>query len=87
MTKVIYKYPFVIADEQKIQLPRDHKILMVEMQGDTPCIWAEIDPKSPIVVYWFYIHGTGHKFDDWGLTHIASFQDGPMVWHLYQLKE
>ncbi len=40
--KSIYKYPLQVDGEQILLIPAGAKILTVQMQGSTPCLWAEV---------------------------------------------
>ncbi len=59
---------------------------MVEMQGQTPCLWALVDTNAGADKLLFRLFGTGHVLpDNDDLEHVASFQDedGMFVWHLF----
>lgn len=40
MTKKIYKYQVPMLDKFSIDMPEGAELLTVQMQGETPCIWA-----------------------------------------------
>jgi hypothetical protein len=84
MTRVIYKYPFAITDAQPFPLPTGAKILMVEMQGDQPCLWAEVEPAARLIGWTLCVVGTGQPFESGDREHIGSFQSGSFVWHVYK---
>jgi len=85
-TTKVYKYPFEISSLVEVAIPKDHKILLVECQGQHPCIWAQVNLPSPTVVKRFRIYGTGHEIDPFEtISHVASFQQGPFVWHMYEI--
>lgn len=98
--KAIYKYPLdrnsseVAAHEDKktvvvfnISIPRWSEILTIQMQNETPCIWALVDQESPekreaqIEVY-----GTGWDIPEpRGLRYIGTFQvHGMLVFHAFE---
>lgn len=82
----VYKYPFEIADQVTIDLPKGARILKVETQGGQPCLWALVDTDQKRVPKNFLIFGTGHQMDRGMLMvgeHVATFQQGPFVWHMF----
>jgi hypothetical protein len=84
--KRVLKYLFEInlGESFKILLPDGFKIILVEMQDNAPCIWAEVNQENVTVEAIFQIFGTGHPIPD-QFEIVRSFQQPPYVWHLYQL--
>lgn len=85
--QTIYKYPFPVADSFSLDLPSGAIILHVECQNGQPCIWALVDTEALPERRTFYLFGTGHplNIDDFGWSnHLATFQQGPFVWHMFQ---
>ncbi len=83
----IYKYPFEIADEFTIDLPRAARILKAECQAGQPTLWAWVDPGMPVEPVRFRLFGTGHPIDfkeTGAIEHVETFQQGPFVWHLFR---
>lgn len=78
----IYKYPFEVTDEVILAMPTGAKVLHVDLQGRTPCLWALVDVGRPVIHWVFRIYGTGHPIDTPG-EHIASWQAGAFVWHMF----
>lgn len=68
-----------------IEMPADAKILTVQNQNGDPCIWALVDPNQKMDARMFTIVGTGKPFDDTNTVYIGTFQDGPFVWHLFEI--
>lgn len=85
MTK-IYKYPFVIDDRVSLEMPEGAKVLSVQYQHSTPCIWAMVDTLRPSKVRRFRVFGTGHDLPRAGLAFIGTIQDEPvgLVWHVFE---
>lgn len=44
--KTIYKYEFETKDLFRVQMPRGAKIISVQTQNGTPCMWAIVDPSE-----------------------------------------
>lgn len=84
----IYKFPFQIIDRQKITMPRGAKILCAQLQGGTPCLWAEVDTEQTSSERIIEVHGTGNPMEPVtgadSRTYIGTFQQSPFVWHVYE---
>ena len=81
--KRIYKYEF---KEGSVEMPIGAKILTIEDQDDRLYIWALVDTDAEYEFRYFTIVGTGQDFpeaDDY--TYINTIQDGPFVWHIFEL--
>ena len=81
MIKQIWKYKFNYG----IEMPLDAKILTIQTQDGEPTIWALVNPNNELEIRNFRIVGTGNPFDDTNYTYIGTFQDGPFVWHLFEI--
>tara|TARA_R110000796_G_scaffold221735_1_gene337911 strand:- start:81 stop:344 length:264 start_codon:yes stop_codon:yes gene_type:complete len=84
--KTIYKYQLTLSDSP-ITMPKGAEILTVKLQNDTPTLWALIDTyvgleESRLIV----IRGTGHHIED-NAKYIATYVDGPFVWHIFELTD
>lgn len=85
----IYKYPLKVCGGQEITLPVGAKILSVQMQNETPCIWALVntDARIPKVEQKLIrMIGTGHNIQDpFILEYIGTIQTdgGQFVWHVF----
>ncbi len=78
----IWKFPFEIADSFTLQMPLYAEIVLVDVQGGVPCMWAKVDPHLPTDIRRFHVSGTGHEVPP-GAWHLGSFQMPPYVWHLW----
>ena len=85
--QTIYKYPFKIASEVIIEMPKGAQILSIQIQNDIPTMWALIDTEKEMENVLFHIFGTGHTiprlFNYGPLDHLATFQQGIYVWHMF----
>jgi len=80
----VWKFPFVITGEFKLDMPEFAIVKYVACQGGVPCLWAEVNSENKTVERTFYIVGTGHPFPNSYLKHIATFMQDVFVWHLYE---
>lgn len=68
-------------------LPKEAKILTLQMQNDVLCLWALVDQINETERRNFRMFGTGHPFDmREGFTYIGTFQllDGKLVFHMFE---
>ncbi len=80
----IFKYTIHIADKFSIEFPKGFQILRVACQDGVPRLWALIDDTSHLSEYDFRIVGTGHPVPEGIGPYIDTFQEGQMVWHLFE---
>jgi hypothetical protein len=79
----IWKYRF---ESGNIMMPKGAKILTVQMQNDTPYMWAIVDVDAELEERVFEIHGTGHNIRNIDEhEYIGTYIDNPFVWHLFEL--
>jgi hypothetical protein len=86
MVKQIWKYKV----ENIIEMPKGAEILTVQIQNGqmfNACIWAKVNPENELEKRQFVVIGTGHSFDDTNCEYIGTYQDGPFVWHLFEVKK
>jgi len=84
--RTVYKYP--ITDiPMRVQIPDGAKILDAQMQEDIPTLWAEVETDNQRVVRTFFIVATGQPLPKECARYIATMQDGPLVWHVYEVSE
>lgn len=81
----IYKYALAILSQQPIRMPKGAKILSVDCQRDTICLWAEVDCKQSEEVRWIGIVGTGRRVPEGDRRFIGTVQQRQFVWHVYEL--
>lgn len=87
--QTIHKYKIEeITDLFEIEMPRGAKVLTVQLQQGTPCIWAQVDPKQPMDKRQFRLAGTGHPLDEsTRREYIGSFQmsNETLIFHLFAI--
>jgi hypothetical protein len=84
--KRIWKYAFDATDSFELTMPKGALVLSVQVQRDTPCLWALVDYTTETEVRRFRIAGTGHPIDFDG-KFIGTFQldHGSLVFHLFEV--
>ena len=61
--KKIYKYEILIQGDFYLDLPIQAEILSFQTQGETPVIWALVDPTNKFESRKFSIRKTGEVID------------------------
>lgn len=83
----IYKYELEITDKQILYIPKGGKILSVQFQNSTLCLWALVDLNNPNQERIIRILGTGHEAKESSLKYyIDTVQqfDGKLIWHVFE---
>jgi hypothetical protein len=85
--KTVWKYP-IDAQEVTLNIPKDYKVLKIEMQRNTPTMWVEVDTDTKEVPKKFKIFGTGWPLDNNVTRHAGSYiqAEGAFVWHVYEVE-
>jgi hypothetical protein len=81
----IYKYPLDITDVQHVPIPLVATMLDVQSQGDKLCLWALVDPSSPLVFRTIRVYGTGQSVDARPAFYAGTAQTngGALAWHVF----
>ena len=89
----VWKYPMLLplVDDFQMAMQVGAKVLTVQMQDGTPCIWALVDPDQPTDLFDFRLAGTGHRIHgglDGGFDafdYVGTFQlpEEGLVFHLF----
>jgi hypothetical protein len=85
--KTIWKYEFDIADQVTLMIPPGHtKLHWGRQNPDKICLWALVDSSLIDEPNHFTVVGTGHdlSLSQNEMTYLASVQDGPFVWHVFE---
>lgn len=80
----IFKYPLEITRTQKVKMPYGARVLTLQMQGDVPAIWAEVDPNAELLEYTINMYGTGWDMPDNHGRYLGTIVED-YVWHFYML--
>ncbi len=81
--KSIWKFPLEIQSLQLVPMPKGARLLSVQVQGGTICLWAEVDLDASEILRHIWMPGTGHDLYDGDTTFIGTVQTPPFVWHVY----
>jgi len=88
MVKTIWKYNLKITNNQTILLPIGAKILTVQMIGETPFLFALVNPKAEVESRCIEIFETGDVLYCMGESriYISTFQinNGELVFHVFE---
>lgn len=82
----IRKYQLEVTDEQEIELPNTHRLLSVQEQNGTPCLWALVDPDAASMKRMLRIFGTGQPIKEYpNADFLGTFQlhGGRLVFHVF----
>lgn len=88
MTTTIHKFtlrPRPSFGAQAIDLPVDAQILDCQMQGGRLALWALLDPSATSLLRAFRVYATGTGLPTAPGRYIATVQDGPYVWHVFEV--
>lgn len=91
--KTIHKYPIPYGTRnlgEGVRLPRGAQIIAVQMQRGlasifAPQLWAVVDTDEPMEWRDIVVRGTGYAIDGEVGRHLGTFQDGPYVFHVFDL--
>lgn len=87
--KTIWKFLLKTTEVQPIRMPKGAKILTVQVQDDSPCLWALVDPHAKPEKRMIEIFGTGHPIqsnDGNSREYIGTYQQngGQFVGHVFE---
>lgn len=85
--RTIWKFPIDLGDLVTVVMPAGATVIHVDTQGGHLTMWAEVDSRHAPEERHFVVVGTGHPVPDLADEHVASWQQGPFVWHLYTVGE
>lgn len=81
---VIYKYPIPrVSEPFELKIKGFCEVVNAGVDGNgQPCIWALVTPDNLEETWKFRIVATGESFDTSQWSHLKTFMQGPLVWHL-----
>jgi hypothetical protein len=65
-------------------MPKGSEILDAQIQGDTLCLWAIVNPIEEEEDRKIHIVGTGNLFPEIECCYLGTVQDGNFVWHVFE---
>ena len=86
--QTIWKYELKSNSVQQINMPAQAKILSVQPQKETVCMWVLVETENLTEKRTFRIYGTGHPCVLASADkHIGTFQigDGNYVFHVFEI--
>ncbi len=87
--KTIWKYELQIIDRQILKIPFEAEILTVQVQYDTPVLWALVETDNQLDEKIIEIIGTGNLIyqPEIGRVYIATFQlhKGGFIGHVFEI--
>lgn len=82
--RVVWKYPLA-ADRTNLDMPLGADILTVQVQNQTPTLWALVEPDNVRETRAFQIVPTGGFVPLTMKRYVGTWQSGPFVWHLFEV--
>lgn len=78
----VWKYLIGLYD-LIVYVPLGSEFLHAGVQDDRYFVWMKVDPKEEKMTQrGIQIIGTGHDIPE-DMRHLATFQHGPFVWHVF----
>jgi len=83
----IWKYHASLGDLRFVEMPKGSRILTVQMQGLSLCLWALVDPtEKEREVHTIATFGTGHDLPKNPGQYLATVQPTPdLAFHIFEL--
>lgn len=89
VNKTIWKFELESIDFQKIEMPIDSEILTIQIQKETLCLWAVVNPEAEKETRRFQVIGTGHQIIVEGniRNYIGTYQlyHGDLIFHVFEI--
>ena len=87
MARTIWKFRFEIVSPLRLSMPHGAEVLTVQDQDGAGCLWAIVESENKLESRYFEIFGTGQLIHgDMGVErrYVATFQQPPYVWHVFE---
>lgn len=83
--KSIWKFDLTELNQQAVKMPEGSKLLAVQMQYNSPKLWALVDMDNPPIERVIRFIGTGHKFEDSPGEYLGTIQflNGSLIAHVF----
>lgn len=85
MAKQVWKY--VLQNHCTFEIPQGAQIVRVGQQLGKVCMWAIVDPSSPVITREFTLIGTGYDLPDKQLEFLDTivFEEVGLVFHAFEV--
>ena len=85
IVQTIYKYEVGLGDTN-VQIPKGGVVLSAQEQGETICIWVQLDDSNPVEGRVFEVFGTGHPISNGERIFIGTIQlmGGLLIFHVFE---
>jgi hypothetical protein len=84
--KSIWKFKLEVGELVSLQMPIGSKILSAQIQSSELILWVLVEPLAEKEWRKFIAFGTGWDIEpDLQLQFISTAQDGPFVWHAFEV--
>lgn len=81
----IWKYPIEIVGEQQVSMPFGAIILSAQMEANSLCLWAFVDPVNETEKRTIEIFGTNYPVTGPGERRfIGTVQQRKSSWHVFE---
>ncbi|WP_396187756.1 hypothetical protein [Flavobacterium sp.] len=86
MAKTVWKFELDSKDVNEFEIPKGGKVLSLQLQHGSPCIWVLVDDELEKEKRRFGIVGTGHFIKQKNIEYIGTFQQsqGYLVFHCFE---
>lgn len=80
--RTVYKYR--LPGDMDISMPKNARVLCVQVQDGIPTLWALVDPNAEPVVRRFRVAVTGGLLEPEGMLYVGTYQIDWFVGHVFE---
>lgn len=80
----IWKFTLRRDEKQFILIPMGAEFLTAQIRNNDIYLWAIVNPKNPTSTRCIKVFGTGQEFSNKNIIYIATVQEPPFVWHIFE---
>ena len=81
----MWPYPLKQFPLTSLMMPNGAQIIACQMQNGVPTLWVVCETENGLVGRAFRLRGTGHPIEDALGRYVATVQDPPDVWHVFEV--
>lgn len=83
--KLIWKFPLSLTDSVIVKMPKNAKIISLQVQNEIPTIWAIVNDDQEFEERKFNIYPTGSWLDEeLKQAYIETIQIRKLVFHVFE---